>query len=52
MASLLIVVVVWYMESGKVVAARLEDGTLIISKVLIFICNSAPQNMSHCYKNS
>jgi hypothetical protein len=35
-----------------VVAARLEDSTLTISKVLLFICNSAPQNLSHCHKNS
>ena len=34
------------------VAAGLEDGTLTISKVLQFICNSAPQNLSHCHKNS
>jgi hypothetical protein len=29
------VVVVWWMGSGKVVAAGLEDGTLTISKVLL-----------------
>jgi hypothetical protein len=46
------VVVVWSMESEKVVVAGLEDGTLTISKVLLFICNSAPQNLSHCHKNS
>jgi len=46
------VVVVWWMGSGKVVAAGLEDGTLTISKVLLFICHSAPQNLSHCHKNS
>jgi len=38
------VVVVWLMGSGKVVAAGLEDGTFTISKVLLFICNSALQN--------
>jgi hypothetical protein len=46
------VVVVWLMESGKVVAAGLEDGTLITSKVLLFICHSAPQNLSQSHKNS
>jgi len=40
------------MQSGKVVATGLEDGTLTISKVLLFICNSAPQNLSHWHKNS
>ena len=34
------------------VATGLEDGTLTISKVLLFLCNSAPQNLSHCHKNS
>ena len=33
-------------------AAGLEDSTLTLSKVLLFICNSAPQNLSHCHKNS
>ena len=40
------------MASWKVVSAGLEDGTLTISKVLLFICISAPQNLSHCHKNS
>jgi hypothetical protein len=39
------------MGSGKVVATGLMDGTLRFSKVTLFICNSAPQNLSHCYKN-
>ena len=34
------------------VAAGLEDGTLKISKVLLHICHSAPQNLSHFHKNS
>jgi len=40
------------MGSGKVIATVLENGTLTISKVLLLICNSAPQNLSHCHKNS
>jgi len=40
------------MGCGKVVAAGLENGTLTISKVLLFICNSALQNLSHCHKDS
>lgn len=51
-ASLLMVVVVWYMGCGQVIAAGLEDGTLSISKVPLFICNSAPENLLHCHKNS
>jgi len=35
-----------------VVATGLEDGTLIISTVLLFIWNSTPQNLPHCHKNS
>jgi len=35
-----------------VVAAGLEDGTFIISNVLLLICNSVPQNLSHFHKNS
>ena len=33
------------------VATGLEDGTLTISKELLYICNSAPQNLSHCCMN-
>ena len=40
------------MESGKLVAAGLGNGTFTISKVQRFICNTAPQNLSHCHKNS
>jgi hypothetical protein len=35
-----------------VVATGLEDGTLTISTVLLFICHSAPQNLLRCHKNS
>ena len=45
-------VVLYYMGSRMVVAAGLVDGLITISKVLLFICNSAPQNLSHWYKSS
>jgi len=35
-----------------VFTSGLKDGTLAISKVLLFICNSVPQNLSHYHKNS
>jgi len=34
-----------------VLATGLKDGTLTISKVPLFIFNSAPQNLSHFHKN-
>jgi hypothetical protein len=52
LSASLLMVVVWWMGCGKVVATGLKDGTVTISKVLLFICNSAPQNLSHCHKNS
>jgi hypothetical protein len=36
----------------KVNCHWVENDTLTISKVLLFICNSAPQILPHCYRNS
>ena len=38
------VVVIRWMQRGMVVAARLEDGTLTISNVLLLIRSSEPQH--------
>jgi hypothetical protein len=50
--SLLVVVVVWMIYSGQIVATGPNNFILTIYKVLLFVSNSTPLNLSHRHKYS